>query len=231
MGVMTKILILHGWAYNLTKWNRLVELLKTGGIEAEVLAIPGLTAKSDEVWDIDNYCNWLDGIINKQTGKVILLGHSNGGKIALSYVLKHPSNIAKLILIDSAGIYHREFKLRLKRVVFNFLAKTGKKITSSDKLRSLLYKFAREKDYKEAPINMRQTMANLVSIDLTDMLNKIDIPTLIVWGSNDKLTPVSDGKLMNNLIKDSKLKIIDGAGHAPIYTHVDEVANIIKNGI
>lgn len=231
MGTVKKILILHGWAYDLSKWNKLVLMLKEGGIEVEVLRIPGLTAESNEVWDLDKYCDWLDKIIKKENRKIILLGHSNGGKMALSYTLKYPEKIDKLILIDSAGVYHKGIGLRIKRTIFKFLAKIGKNFTKSETLRSLLYIFAREKDYREAPLNMRKTMANLVSVDLIDRLNQINIPTLIIWGEKDKLTPLKDAFLMKEKIKNSKLNIIKSADHSPMYSHTEEVANIIKDDI
>lgn len=226
VGVM-KIIILHGWVYDLGGWGSLVSMLEKEGFEAEMLKIPGLTAKSDEVWDLNKYCSWLDKTIEKEGEKVTLLGHSNGGKLALSYTLKHPDKVDKLILIDSAGIYHKELKLRIKRAIFKFLANTGKKITKSEKLRSLLYKLAREKDYREAPLNMRRTMADLISVDLTDELKKIKTPTLIIWGEKDKLTPLKDAYLMKEKIKNSKLCIVKSAGHAPIYSHTEKVAKLI----
>ncbi len=69
-------------------------------------------------------------------------------------------------------------------------------------------------------------MVNMISVDLTPCLEKIIAPTLIIWGNEDRITPLSDGKLMHNRIKDSKFKIIDGAGHSPYFTHPDQV---VKN--
>lgn len=227
MGIVKKIIILHGWVYDLDRWGELVSMLEKEGFEAEMLKIPGLTAKSDEVWDLNKYCRWLDNALKKEGKKITLLGHSNGGKMALAYTLKHPDKIDKLILIDSAGIYHKELKLRVKRAIFKFLANIGKKVTESEKLRSLLYKLAREKDYRQAPLNMRKTMANLISVDLTNELEQIKTPTLIIWGEKDKLTPLKDAYLMKQKIKKSELHIIESAGHSPIYSHTEKVAKLI----
>jgi pimeloyl-ACP methyl ester carboxylesterase len=43
----------------------------------------------------------------------VLLGHSNGGRIALAFAEKYPDKVKQLVLIDSAGIYHNEFSIRL----------------------------------------------------------------------------------------------------------------------
>jgi pimeloyl-ACP methyl ester carboxylesterase len=72
-------------------------------------------------------------------------------------------------------------------------------------------------------------MNNLISTDLKPILSKIAIPTLIIWGREDKITPLSDGKLMHQLIEDSKLEIIENARHSPQFTHSNIVTNIIFN--
>ena len=71
----------------------------------------------------------------------------------------------------------------------------------------------------------------MIKTDLTAEFKKISVPTLIIWGQDDRITPLSDGQLINKLIKNSKLKTIEGARHAPFYTHAGEVAGIIKHDI
>ena len=231
MGIIKKkIYILHGWTYSLDKWVKFADLLKSEGFEPVFLNIPGLTNESDEVWDLGKYTNWLSKEISKENN-VILLGHSNGGRIAISFATTYPNKVQKLILVDSAGIYHKELTLEIKRFVFGTVAKIGKKFTSSAVLKKFLYRLAGESDYQAATPNMKQSMVNLISTDLTPVLEKISSPTLIIWGENDKVTPVGDARTMNKLIKNSKLKIIKGARHSPFYTHPNEVVAILKNDI
>ena len=146
---------------------------------------------------------------------------------------RSPEKITKLILIDSAGIYHNELPLRIKRALFGTAARIGKALTSSQILRKLLYRLAGESDYEKATPQMRKTMANLITADLTKDLQKITMPTLIVWGGMDKATPLRDGKLMNRFIKKSQLFVIPAAGHSPHFTHAKEtnekIIQFIKN--
>lgn len=224
---MNKIIILHGWARTLDKWQPFLDALKKKGISADLLKIPGLTEKLEKVWGLSDYIKWLKNITDKEKDKVILIGHSNGGKISLVFTNQYPEKVEKLILIDSAGIYHNELPLKIKRMVFKTIAKIGKKLTSSEMFKNLLYKLARESDYKALDKNTKQTMINLISSNLKLILPQIKIPTLIIWGANDKTTPLSDGITMNELIKNSKLKIIEGARHSPMFTNTAEVADII----
>lgn len=222
---MSKIFVLHGWSYSTEKWDEFIRLLEDKGLKPELLNIPGLTEPTDRVWTLDDYVEWL----NSKTGKrkVILIGHSNGGRIALAFALKYPERLKHLILIDSAGIPRRELRVRLKRSMFGQIARLGKKLTSSDKARNILYKLAGVNDYKEATLEIRQTMVNLISADLTPELHKVTVPTLIIWGKEDKTTPLSDAKLIYELIPNARIHIIKDARHSPQFTHPEKVCEKI----
>lgn len=226
---MNKIIVLHGWTKNKDKWQTFLNILKTKGIRTEFPNIPGLTEKLDKIWTLENYIQWLKNITDKEKEKAILIGHSNGGRIALAFTNLFPQKVEKLILIDSSGIYHNELSLKIKRTVFKALAKLGKKITSSQAMRNLLYKLARESDYKDLDENIKKTFINLTSVDLKPTLSNIKIPTLIIWGDKDRIEPLSYGIQMNELIENSKLKIIKDAKHAPQYTNPLEVANLVTD--
>ena len=219
------VIILHGWTTSLDKWNPFLLELHKKGVQAKLLAIPGLTKEIKKPWNLNDYIDWLKKKIG--TKKITLIGHSNGGRIALAFASKHPEKVSSLILIDSAGIYHKEFYIQVKRLLFKGAAKIGKKLIKSDNLRNILYRLAGESDYKNADGVQRQTMVNLISVDLTSILEKINIPTLIIWGKKDSVTPLSDGTLMHKLIKGSKLEVIDNARHSPQFTHPEEVVKKI----
>lgn len=226
MGIMKKIVIIPGWTYSVDRWANLSGELKKSGFNIEILKVPGLTQSSNEVWDLKKYAQWLKGELESEH-EVTLVGHSNGGRIAIAYAIENPRKLSGLVLINSAGIFHNEPLLRLKRFVFRILSKTGKKIGLFKKFNWVLYKLAREHDYEKANPNMRETMKNLIYKDLTPLLSKIKTPTLIIWGENDKITPVSDAKKMKTEVKNSKLFSIKGAGHSPFYTHPRQVLNIL----
>lgn len=219
--------ILHGWTQDLSKWQPFVRKLKKAGIPAVLLPIPGLSSKLDKPWILDDYVNWL----NRQLGtarNVNIIAHSFGGRIAIRFDVKNPNIIKRLVLIDSSGIRPSSLPAVLKRVSFHAMAKIGKKITSHKKAREFLYRLAGESDYFKADQILAQTMANIVKIDQRTDLPFVKAPTLIIWGSQDKITPLSDGRLMNKNITGSTLKIINEAKHSPHYTHPTEVVPIIS---
>ncbi len=223
---MKKIFILHGWTKSLDKWDKVVSRLKDKGFDSILLKVPGLTSPIDHVWDIDDYVSWLDNELKKENGKVILLGHSNGGRISLAFALRHPDRIEKLILVDSAGVYRNELPIRLKRFIFGKAAKLGKRITSSTSAKKLLYKLARSSDYNDSGDLLKQTLLNLWESDKKRIYEKVNVPTFIIWGKKDTTTPLKDGEKINHAIKNSKLFVIPEARHGPQFTNAEEFVNI-----
>lgn len=218
-----KLLILHGWSYSTEKWEPFLKLLEDSNINYELLKIPGLTAPLKEVWNLADYVNWFKKEVGKSNQKVVLLGHSNGGRIVASFAAEFPEKVACLILIDSAGVIRRDIKTVLKKNLLQLVTSAGKKITKSDKLRNLLYKAIGEQDYNKADETLKKTMVNLVKEDLETVFSIIIVPTLIIWGQNDGVTPLSDGRKINKRILGSELAIIPGAKHSPQFTNTQEV--------
>lgn len=224
---MKKIYIIHGWSYNLDKWRNIKPFLRSHGLDPVFLNVPGLTEPSDKVWDIDDYVGWLNKKLRGQKD-IIVVGHSNGGRIALNFVNKYPSKISKLILIDSAGVASRSLMSKLKLSVLYVFSKIAKPFSSIKILRKVFYKLIGARDYYEAPVNMRFTMQNMLAADKNLNLKQIKLPASIIWGRQDKITPLKMGKKMKKRIEGSSLFVIDGAKHAPMHTHPEQVADLIN---
>lgn len=228
MESLKNIYILHGWTYTLENWQPIVDNLRARDYKVTLLKVPGLTTELEKPWNLNDYVDWLNQEL-KGKNQVYLIGHSNGGRIAIAFTAKYPQKVEKLILIDSAGITVKTFRANMKKKIFKFIAKTGKKVSSSPIARKWLYKIAREKDYEKANPIMRETMSNLITVDIEPLLTKITVPTLIIWGELDKSTPLKDGKLMSCQIKDSKFEIIKESGHSPHVTHRAELVKLLVN--
>lgn len=229
------IYILHGWAQrnggqNKKLWQPFIDQIEQDGRKVEFLKIPGLSAPLEEVWDLDNFVLWLGQEISKRSknDRVILLGHSFGGQIAIRFAAQNPEKVLKLILIDSAGIRDMAPKAVIKRTVFLLMAKVGKVIFRASVFRNLLYKLAREGDYKNAPPLLRRTMSKILDDEVLQDLPKITCQTQIIWGENDTTTPVKHGRQMHRAIINSMLNFVPDARHSPQFTHTSETAEIVR---
>jgi pimeloyl-ACP methyl ester carboxylesterase len=223
-----KVFVVHGWTYSLDKWQTIVPLLKAQGIEPILLKVPGLTAPSTKVWTIDDYVEWLQGELKGEEAPIVI-GHSNGGRIALALLQKYPARFKQLILIDSAGLPHNTVAGNTKLSTLKIIAKAGKPLAKIPVVSKAFYKLIGAQDYRQAPPNMRATMQNMLNADQFIDLSKITIPVTLIWGAEDTATPLKDGRTMHKQIQGSQLHVIDGARHAPHATRAAQVADIITD--
>jgi len=228
------IVILHGWQSKIDRWKPLeTELFKNFKVFLPVLPGFGLEKINNKNgWNLNDYCSWLDKYLKKnKIRKPVLIGHSFGGRIAIKYASAN-SCLYKLVLIASAGLKNRSFK---KAVGF-YLAKMGNLLFSlpllaelKKPLRWFLYKALREHDYYQADEFQKKTMAKIVEEDLEKYLEYINIPSLIIWGTLDKLTPFWQAKILSKKIRNSILKSYVGVGHDVPFSKYKQVAKQITD--
>lgn len=232
MTMSQHIVILHGWSIsesNQEKWQPFIDQLIQRNFTVSFLKLPGLSTKIDHPWTLDDYIIWLHQELESIEKPILLLGHSFGGQLAVKYAVKFPADLSHLLLIDAAGIRDTSLFAVVKRSLFFWLAKFGKQFVSHDFFRQFLYKIARETDYYKADTIMRQTMANVLDAEVKSDLSDITTRTLIIWGKQDTVTPLSLCYLFHQGIKESQLQIIPEARHSPQFTHSQEVASVIDS--
>lgn len=229
---MTKksVYIIHGWTYTLDKWDELIALLEKQGRTVHMLHVPGLTRESEEVWDVPKYVEWLRSELADVKNPVVI-GHSNGGRIAMAYDVAFPKHIARLILIASAGVPRQETKVSWKRRVSKPLAAILKPFIGV-RLRRKLYHVIGASDYGNATPNMRETMKQLWAHDTTFDLSSVTAQATLIWGEHDRATPLPDGQtILNALPHADDLHVIHGAAHSPHADDPKRVADIITTVI
>ena len=214
------VLLLHGWGARAEIYHSVINPLCS---HYRVIApdLPGF-GDSDEPtfpYSIEDYaCFALELLKTVGIKKVHLVGHSHGGRTVLELATgEYDIEIGKIVLLDSAGIPAKKtlsktmrikiYKLLKKAVLF----KPVKKLfpNALDKLQK---KFG-SADYGAASAIMRQSMVKVLNTDYTKKLSKVKNSTLLIWGTADTATPLSDGLLMEKLIPDAGLVKIEGGGH------------------
>ncbi len=221
---MKDLYIIHGWTYTVEPWEKTLELLKNKGVKVEMLNVPGLTTESKKIWTIDDYVAWANR--NLPDGAVAL-GHSNGGRILLNLCSKNPEKLKKLILLDSAGVYEKSFKRDLMRKI----SKLGAPLKKSKFLTKVFHKLIDASDYSRAPENMKKTLSNMLDSDKSLNLEKVSTPALILWGEKDTVTPPRQAKLLNEKLKNSKLKLYKDWTHAPYISSPASLASAILTAL
>ena len=209
-------LIFHGWGSNSDRWAEVAERLSQKGFKVIVPDMPGF-GKSDlppNPWNINKYVNWSEQVVKELGLKdFYLLGHSFGGALASKVAVKHNQDIKKLFLVSAACVR----KKTTKKSFFKNLSKIVKLfyfLPYYSFFRKAFYKFIIGKsDYVYVQGIIRETYLNVISEDLSFHLPFIKVPTVIIWGDQDELTPLEDAYFINKQVKGSKLIVIPNANH------------------
>ncbi|MCA9381896.1 alpha/beta hydrolase [Candidatus Dojkabacteria bacterium] len=226
------VILLHGWGGSIHSLTDLQYLLSQN-FQVVNLDLPGFGDSSNppSAWGSSDYAMFVNALIDKlKLSSPILVGHSNGGRIAVRFAIDFPSKAKSIVLIDSSGI---KPVITGKRKLASNLVQTGKSIFSLPILSSFepivkrtMYKSIGETDYLNSG-EMKETFLKLINEDLENELEKINLPCLILWGKDDTQTPLWMGDRLNSKIKGSKLEVIENAGHSLPLKYPELVKNKI----
>ena len=178
-------------------------------------------------------------LLKKAPKNFSLLGHSMGGIVAMEIYSQEPNRIEKLILMDTNPKAELD-EVKLKREPQIKDVREGKLLeVMRDEMKP---NYLAESENKSSVLDVCMDMALSLGPDVfinqsralqkrTDQLNtiqSINIPVLIMCGSEDKLCTVERHEMMHNMISDSDLKIINNAGHMPTLEQPRETTEVLK---
>ncbi|WP_312908237.1 alpha/beta fold hydrolase [Tissierella praeacuta] len=219
------VLVLHGWGANINTVLPIVNILKDK-FRVHALDLPGFGKSEEPKKPIDSFKyaeivkNYMD---NMGIKKVILIGHSFGGKLSIILGSKYPEIVDKIVLVNSAGLipkrgpkyYIKVYTFKAAKLLYKILFFWLK---NEEKMEKFYKKFG-STDYKASSGVMRNILVTVVNENLLPLLNKIEAPTLLIWGDKDTATPLYMGKIMESQIKDSGLVVLEGTGH---YSYLED---------
>ena len=229
------IFLIHGIGDNASRdWERqLVMLAEQFHIITIDLSGFGRSEQGDKPYTPENYAALINFVASHYAiQRFDLIGHSMGASVAMLYAATYPQKVRRLVLVDAAGILHR---IAIGKYVI--ASGINGQLKGTDKVESYVVKIiekfeglfslfsddvAKESEHARAGIE-------LVDYDFGQTLDKISTPTLIIWGAEDPIAPLRTAKVLNYRIKDSQLKVIQGAGHLPM-KEKSETFNLLLKG-
>ncbi|QQS19804.1 alpha/beta hydrolase [Candidatus Saccharibacteria bacterium] len=220
------LLVLHGWGDSSASWQTFAaKLAKNYDVVVPDLPGFGLTEAPPEAWNLTDYATFVRDFLQKIGVKpYAVMGHSNGGAIAIRGVGRGLFQAEKLVLLASAGVRSSN-----SATAYRVIAKVGKAITAplpkrvTSKLRRKLYETAGS-DLLVAE-HMQETFKKIVRDDVRADAAYISTPTLLLYGAADEQTPVKLGEQLNHDIDGSSLRILNGAGH---FIHLDAPEEVVS---
>jgi 2-hydroxy-6-oxonona-2,4-dienedioate hydrolase len=217
------VILLHGLGANAGMWVANIGALSEHN---HVIALDqigfGHSDKPLIDYRIATFVDFLYGFMQAQKiAKATLVGNSLGGWIALDFALQHPEMVEKLVLVDAAGL---SFETTPPTVNLNPASLDDTKKV----LGVVFYNQAMVTDQAAAAVFARHLKDNdgytirrvidgfTASNQLEDTkLSSVHVPTLVVWGANDALLPLSMGERLHAGISGSKLVTFKECGHIP----------------
>lgn len=228
------LLLIHGSLGSLQVWEGWVAELKDRFRLISVdLPGHGLTgAWPRNEYTIEAYCDFVEVLADElRLGRFAIAGHSLGGAVAWNFAATRPERVSRLVLLDSAGFPGGgpvPWQTRIERIAgLGELAVHFK--PSSTMRRALLDMYAdpalatpqrlrRYSELQRFPGNRDATLQRARTQEALDptMLKHLDVPTLLIWGTQDRWTPVADAFRFQDAIKGAKLAVFEKLGHAPM---------------
>lgn len=219
------LIVLHGWGCNIDTVMPIVNILKEK-YRVYAIDLPGFgkSREPERVMNSFDYVEIVRGFMKKLNIKrATFVGHSFGGKLSIIMGSKYPTEVEKIVLIDSAGLIpKRGLKYYFKVYSFKLLRFFYKKLffwmTDEKKMERFYKKFGSD-DYQDSSGIMRKILVTVVNENLKPLLKEIKASTLIIWGDMDMDTPLYMAKTMEKEIPDCGLVVLEGTGH---YSYLDD---------
>jgi pimeloyl-ACP methyl ester carboxylesterase len=241
----TPIVLLHGFDSSVLEFRRLLPLLTTEAWAIDLLGfgftdrLPSLNFSPDSIRS-HLYCFWQTAIRQP----MILVGASMGGAAAIDFTLAYPEAVAKLVLIDSAGLAKAP---PLGKLMFPPFDRLATNFLQSPRVRQRIAESAyydpswASRDalicaalHLQCP-HWRQALVSFTKSggygDYGDRLAAIQQPTLILWGENDQIVGTKDAVRFHQKLQLSQLSWIAKCGHVPHLEKPQTTATRILNWI
>ena len=170
-------------------------------------------------------------ILEMEFPRVFLCGHSMGGAIALQLAIEHPDMVQGLVLIGSGA------SLPVNLSLIEDAASTNGYITAIEKIcrwsfhpdtNPKLVQSVKDQMLKSRPTVLGADFRACDAYDLSDQLDRVQAPTLILVGEDDKMTPLRLSKELASGIKNAKLEVIPDSGHMVVLEKPKWVGQRIK---
>jgi pimeloyl-ACP methyl ester carboxylesterase len=230
------VVLIHGFFYHSIMWAPV-----TGGLSKafRTLAIDLLGwgySSRDETRDYNYplYSEQLQQFLDAMgIEKVHLIGQSMGGGTAIRFACEHPDRVEKLVLVDAASLPNPmplTAKIFALPLVGEILSGLGGNRLSGRNLKNFWFHRGDlvTPEYVEGvvgPLHIRGSSWTVLNIlrtldfgsqeEQVAALGDLDIPTLIVWGREDKAVPLALGEQMHAMMQGSELWVMEECGHTP----------------
>ena len=225
---------MHGSGLSHIVWSLHEQFYASQGYNVLSVDLPGHgNSEGPSLKSIEEISDWVKNLMKVvNVNKIIIVGHSQGSLVGIDFGSRYPDLIDKLVLV--AGSY----RMPVNQDLID-LAEAG-----DEKAILLMMKWGYEGSKAfiggnpvKKIINSTREIREILAVDLNacnnykdgkESLEKINCPTLCIFGDLDKMVPLEVGNKMATMIKNSEKKIINNCGHMIIFEKAFEMRKIVK---
>jgi 4,5:9,10-diseco-3-hydroxy-5,9,17-trioxoandrosta-1(10),2-diene-4-oate hydrolase len=245
------LLLIHGFGASVEIWQHNIKsLVKFYKVYAIDLVGFGRTEKHEGPYTPSFMVDFInDAITALNLEKVTLIGLSMGGGLSILYTLRFPYKVDKLVLVDSAGLGKEViFSMRLMSLPYlgELITKPSRKMAYlffkpavlnpaqlKGQFTDIYYELFSLPGAQTAMLKVIRSGCNIFGIK-KDVLNetlmnlhRITSSTLIIWGKQDAILPLTQAYYAKEKISNSKLHVIEQCGHMPNFEKPDEFNQVV----
>lgn len=224
------LMLLHGLFGALSNWDSVVKKFS----QDYRVIIPMLPIYEMPIREagLEGLVKFVEDFVKlKQLDNLTVMGNSLGGHVALIYTLQNEDKVKRLILTGSSGLFENSMGGSFpKRGSYDYIKERVEYTFYNPETATKEYVDEVFETTKSIPKCMR-----IVSIaksaqrhNMAKEITKIKVPTLLIWGLNDTITPPMVGHEFNRLIPNSTLRFIDKCCHAPMMEHPEKFNEILS---
>lgn len=225
------IIVLHGLFGALSNFKDVLDHFKSNyRVVIPIMPLYTLPVLNTNVENLMKYVR--DFIEFKGFEKVNLLGNSLGGHVALVYTSKHPEKVETLTLTGSSGLYENSMGQSYprkgnidyvrERVQYTFYDPA----TATEELVQECYAIVND---RMKTLKILSLAKSAIRHNMAEDLPHMTIPTCLIWGKQDNITPPEVGEEFNKLMPNSDLFWMDKCGHAPMMEKPEEFNTIYSD--
>jgi len=226
------IIVLHGLMGGLSNFSGVLDYFSNNGYRVIIPVLPLYDLPLLKT-TVKEFANYVDRFM-KELGleKAILLGNSLGGHIGLLHTKLYPQNVEALVITGSSGLYENSMGDSYpKRGDYQYIKNKAEEVFYDPKV-------ATKEIVDEVfdLVNDRSKLVKTLAIaksairhNMAKDLPNFKVPTCIIWGKNDKVTPPEVAEEFHQLLPNSSLYWVDKCGHAAMMEHPDTFNEILMN--
>jgi len=230
-GEGTPLIILHGLMGNLSNFDQTFDHFSNIGYrvlmpELPILSLPLLKT------NVKNLSLFLKKFVKfKGLEKYILLGNSLGGHIALYHAYLNTENVIGMVLTGSSGLYENTMGGTYpKRGDYDYIKRKAEDVFYDPKIatKELVDDLFETVNNRNKVIRTLAIAKSAIRHNMAKELPNMSLPTCLIWGKDDNVTPPEVAEEFHELLPNSELNWIDKCGHAPMMEHPDKFNEIVE---